>query len=219
MPTFGFSAFLKLLSLNDRPQRRIVRERMSPRSGTGYDFHRSLKQRINRLLVEGVPTDVVIASLAEIVQAPERRSAEVGINNLLEWRTGRPSPISRAEPITFESPLRYFKVTYDPNFSILLDHTLVPTHVYNTQWPSLNRGMTYLALSLVRSAYERVGRSVSDIAVLSLRNQALYRLSEVSDVSVRASRLIDGLDLLFEQVRGEIGPPSVPGRPPSPPPP
>lgn len=74
MPSFGFSAFLKLLSLNDRPQRTLMRSRLLPSDGGGYDFHRSLKLHAKRFLAGGEPLETLLASAALIQRAPERRS-------------------------------------------------------------------------------------------------------------------------------------------------
>jgi len=76
MPTFGLSAFLKLICLNERPGRTQMRARLSPSTG-GYDFHRSLRLRAHRYLVDGQSMEDIVASIAEIVRAPEQASARL----------------------------------------------------------------------------------------------------------------------------------------------
>ena len=72
MPTFGFSAFLKLICLNDRPSRTQLRSRLQPSEG-GYDFHRSLRQRAQRYLMYGETMEEVVASIGDIVRVAMKR--------------------------------------------------------------------------------------------------------------------------------------------------
>ena len=103
MPTFGFSAFLKLICLNERPGRTQMRARLSPSSG-GYDFHRSLRLRAHRYLVDHEPMEAIVASIEDIVRAPEQRSTQVGLERLEQWRREHPGEVIPYEPATYESP-------------------------------------------------------------------------------------------------------------------
>jgi hypothetical protein len=219
VPTFGFSAFLKLISLNSRPQRTLVRQRLSVSQSEGYDFHRSLKLRANRYLVDGVPLPDVLLTTAEIKRPPERRSAKTGLERLGIWRDFNAGPILSFEPVLFESPAKNFKVQFLPNFGIQLNRQNVAVHIWNTAKPDLDVRMAYAALSLFPSLYALQEVPPDDIAVLSLPNSQLYRLSEVEDQSEIGRRLVRRLDDLFEEVRDEPVKPSPPpkDRPATPP--
>ncbi|MDU7523827.1 MAG: hypothetical protein E7K72_21025, partial [Roseomonas mucosa] len=117
--TFGFSAFLKLLSLNERPRRTALRQRLSPSAG-GYDFHRSFRLHARRLLVDGVAVDDVLTSAGTITKLPERRSAVAALQRLDLWRRSAPGPVFQGEPVIYESPRRLFRVRFEPDFSIRL---------------------------------------------------------------------------------------------------
>lgn len=90
MPTFGTSAYLKLISLNPKPQRSELKKRFSP-SDSPYDFHRSLRRHANRLLAKGEKIEDVLASVSRIKKLPERTSVQSGLATLLNWRTGHPA--------------------------------------------------------------------------------------------------------------------------------
>ena len=219
MPTFGFSAFLKLISLNVRPQRTLVRQRLLATRSAGYDFHRSLKLRANQYLVDGVPLPEVLLTAEDIARAPERRSAKTGLERLGIWRVLNAGPILSFEPVLFESPAKNFKVQFLPNFGIRLGGETLAVHIWNTAKTDLDIRMTYAALSLFPALYADEKAQPDDIAVLSLPNSRLYRLSEVEDQTEVGRRLVRRLDDLFEEIRREPTKPNAPpkGRPVTPP--
>ncbi|MDR3486657.1 MAG: hypothetical protein P4M05_17360 [Bradyrhizobium sp.] len=212
MPTFGFSAFLKLISLNVRPQRTLVRQRLSATQSGGYDFHRSLRLRANSYLVDGVPLPEVLRTINEIKRTAERESAKTGLERLGNWRENNTGSILSIEPVVFESPAKNFKVQFLPNFGIRLNGQTVAIHVWNTTRTELDVRMTYAALSLFPSLYALQEVRPDDIAVLSLPNSRLYRLSEVENQTEIGRRLIRRLDDLFEEVRREPERPIAPRR-------
>jgi hypothetical protein len=219
VPTFGFSAFLKLISLNVRPQRTLVRQRLLSTQSTGYDFHRSLRLRANRYLVEGVPLQDVLLTVEDIKRASERQSAKAGLERLGLWRSLNTGRILSFEPVLFESPAKNFKVQFLPNFGIRLNGRTVAIHIWNTASTELDTRMTYAALSLFPSLYADQEVRPDDIAVLSLPNSRLYRLGEVGDQTEVGRRVIQRLDDLFEEIRREPNKPIAPlrDRPASPP--
>jgi hypothetical protein len=220
MPTFGFSAFLKLISLNPRPQRAIIRQRLTATKKKGYDFHRSLKLLAQDYLVESVPLDKLLSKAETIKRIPERKSAKRGLQALGTWRALNPGSIFSFEPVLFESPGGYFKVQFLPNFGIQLDGKNVAVHIWNTASTELDVRMTYAALSLFPSLYTAHEMCPNDLAVLSLPKSQLYRLGEVEDHSEMGSRLIRRLENIFEEIGREGDRPPTPpkGRPTAPPP-
>jgi hypothetical protein len=100
---FGTSAFLKLVCLNDRPQRTELRKRLLS-SGGGYDYHRSLRLRVHRHLVGGESIASILASIGEIARGPERNSVRVGFERLANWHTGHRGEIVGYDAVTYESP-------------------------------------------------------------------------------------------------------------------
>jgi hypothetical protein len=210
VPTFGFSAFLKLISFNTRPQRSLIRQRLSVSESKGYDFHRSLKLRAKRYLADGVPLADVLLTVQEISRASERRSAESGLTQLGIWRDRNSGSISSFEPVLFESPAKNFKVQFLPNFGIRMNERVVAVHIWNTAKPDLDTRMMYAALSLFPSLYADKDERPDDIGVLSLLDLKLYRLSEVEDQTEIGRRLIRRLDDIFEEVRREPARPSKP---------
>jgi len=212
MPTFGFSAFLKLICLNERPGRRQMRERLSP-SGGGYDFHRSLRLRVHRYLVDGEAMEDVLASTAEIVRAPEQRSARVGLERLEQWRREHPGAMLTYPAATYESPAGLFKVAFTPDFSVRLGRDGVATHVWNNATPALSPRMVYAALSLFPGLYGAPDIPPDDLAVLSLREPRLWRLSEAGRYAGLGAGLADRIENLLRDVRDELGLPPAAERP------
>jgi hypothetical protein len=212
MPTFGFSAFLKLLCLNDRPSRTELRARLLPSEG-GYDFHRSLRQRAHRYLVDGEPMEDVAASIRDIARTPEQNSARVGLERLETWRRDNPGAIVPYGPATYESPAGLFKVTFTADFGLRIGRDGVAVHLWNTLRPPLSPRMVFAALSLFPAVYAERGHAPDDLAVLSLREPRLYRLSEAGPFAAFGSGLATRVEELFRRVRDELGLPPATERP------
>lgn len=208
MPTFGFSAFLKILSLNPRPQRREVRLRLSPTEG-GYDFHRSLRLRTNRYMVDNEDLQTLIDEAAGLGNPAERRSVEAGLRQLNAWRAANPGQVIAFPPALYVSPNEEFKVSFVPDFGYQLGVQNVAVHLWNTGTVELSPRMVYAALALASSSYE-TEVAPDDLAVLSLPDGELYRLSDVPDQSRLAAIVATNLDRLFESVGEELATPPVP---------
>lgn len=197
MTTFGFSAFLKLLSLNGRPQRSEVAKRLKSRTGKAYDYHREMR-RISGLYLSGALDLAGAVALAkDIKQEPERRSAIGALQKLDAWKQNRPafSVVSR----TYETPNAAFKVRFDPSFGIEIDGQRVAVHLWNTMTPALDARMTRAALSLFAALYE----DIDDLAVLSLRTSQILRLrlSENPGAATIGANVIDALEIIFDDLR------------------
>ena len=209
MVTFGFSAFLKVLSLNEAPQRTEIRKRLAPSSGGGYDFHKSLKLCARRYLVGGEAMPAVIASASAITRASERQSAIAALQRLEGWRVATPGEIVDISPVVFESPRHLFRVRFEPTLGLRIRGRTTAFHIWNTQRPKLASGPTYAALALVAKAYHSQGDGPDDVGVLSLREPVVaYFLSAVSDPSTLAASLVEHI----EEIIGG-GPPPPPPRP------
>jgi hypothetical protein len=215
MPTFGLSAFLKLICLNDRPGRTQMRARLSPSTG-GYDFHRSLRLRVHRYLVEGEPIENIIASIGEIARTPEQASARVGLQRLEEWRRAHPGAIIPFAPVTYESPSGLFKVNFTANFGVQIGRDAVAVHLWNTATPELSPRMVYATLSLFAPVYAATDKPPDDIAVLSLREPRLYRFSEAGRYAGLGASLANRIEEMLRDVSQELGLPPPEERPSSP---
>lgn len=219
MPTFGFSAFLKLISQNPKPQRRAIRERLLPSKEGGYDFHRSLRLHAHRFLVDREPMESLLLSADDIVKDAEKKSVIRGLETLEQWRLETPGDLFEVASRTFESPGGIFKVSYQPNFGITLPTGRTAVHLWNTKAPTLDRRLSYAALSLFPDLYSAAGDNLDDFAVLSLHEPRLIRLNEVADQSVLAERLIAALEKVFVEVQEQLHAPGNSGSGDSPPPP
>jgi hypothetical protein len=212
MPTFGFSAFLKLICLNDRPSRTQLRARLRS-GGGGYDFHRSLRLRAHRYLVGGEPMAEVAASVRDIAREPEQNSTRRGLERLEAWRREYPGEIIPFPSATYESPAGIFKVTFTPDFGIRMGRDGVAVHVWNTVTPDLAPRMVYAALSLFPGLYVEAADAPDDLAVLSLPEQRLYRLSEAGRYAGLGAGLTTRIEDLLRAVREEIDLPPAEERP------
>ena len=211
MLNFGFSAFLKLLSLNERPQRTLIRSRLTPSSG-GFDFHRSFRLRAHRLIVDGEKFEAIIASVDEITRAPEQRSAREALQHLHDWRNENPGRVLNYRGATFESPSNSFKVNFEPNFGLEIGGVPTAVHIWNNATPRLSPRMTYAALSLFPGLYAGDAIPPRDFGVLSLREQRIYRLSDVTDQSALAAALVAAVERSISEISEELDLPS-PGAP------
>lgn len=211
MPTFGFSAFLKMLSLSVRRQRSEMRKRLLPSDG-GYDFHRAFRRLAHRYLGDGEDFSQILLEAETITNPAEARSAVNALEYLEEWRDEHPGELISFQSRIYESPNARFKVKYAPDFGIVIDGHRVAVHVWNTMRPDLDARMTYAALALISDLYHDEPGGVPDLAVLSVPDGRLYRLSDVPDQAVLAGRVAAAFEVLIEEISDEIRrPPSSPG--------
>lgn len=212
MPTFGFSAFLKMLSLSDRRQRSEMRKRLLPSDGTGYDFHRQFRLLAHRYLGGGEELQVLLSEAAGYRNVAEGRAAQEALLFLEEWRDEMTGRLFSFEAKTWESVEGVFKVKYTTDFGIEIDGVSVAIHLWKTKVPALDARMTYVALSLFAELYAGEANAPQDLAVLSVLDGRLYRLSDVADQSVLAERVMASIENLIDDLNDEITPPpSLPG--------
>jgi hypothetical protein len=212
--TFGFSAFLKVLSLNDKPQRSAIKKRLGPSSSNGYDFHKSMRQHAHRFLVDGEAMPDVITSAGTIVQLPERLSATLALQRLELWRIATPGAILQFSPVVFESPRHLFRVKFEPDFGLRIGGKNTAIHLWNTKQPNLSPGATYAALWLAAQAFRDQEHAPDDVGVLSIREPpTLYLLSQVRDASAVAASIVERME---ETIQETPPPPPLPeDRPPA----
>jgi hypothetical protein len=207
VPKFGFSAFLKLINANPNPQKRLVRDRFRPSTG-GYDFHKSLRQRVQRMAFANLAFEDALASAAEIGKKAERESAVKGLRQFSQWRQQNPGPLSACDGFLFSSPQGLFKVQFTSNFLIELNGRRTAVHLWNTR-QTLSAGLVNASLCMVANRHPLEGRP-DDFAVLSLQDGRLFRWSDASkETAAYGERLLEVLDLDFANARLEFGLPGV----------
>ncbi|TSE05927.1 hypothetical protein C1D09_021600 [Mesorhizobium intechi] len=217
MPSFGISAFLRIVHMNDRPQRTELRRRSAPREG-GYDFHSSLR-RLCRRLVAGEPLENLLAATLAIAQPPERRSAQLGLKRLNAWRILNPGAVLECHAVTVRSPGETFSVNFTPNFGLRVEDQAVAIHVWNTAAPRLEQRLVRAVLSTIQPTYHAADNGPDDIAVLCLRTMRLIRLGNASDVADLGRVMFANVDGIFREIAAASGEaPPAPGDHPAPPP-
>jgi len=208
MVTFGFSAFLKVLSLNEKPQLTAIRKRLAP-SSDAYDFHRGFRRLAHRYLVNGEELAHLIASAETIAQPPERKSAIAALELLETWRNNTPGKIINFGSVVFESPRHLFRVRFEPDFGILHQGRPTAIHIWNTKLPKLSLGPTRAALALVAQAFQDQQNKPEDVGVLSLREPvATYLLSDSPNPAALSKTLIEYVEEIIRK--------TPPGGPPGP---
>ncbi|MCQ1833350.1 hypothetical protein [Neorhizobium galegae] len=207
VPKFGFSAFLKLINANPKPQKRLVRDRFRPSTG-GYDFHKSLRQRVQRIAFENLALHDALASTAEIGKKAERESAIKGLRQFSEWRQKNLGDLSACESFLFSSPKELFKVEFTPNFLIELNGRRTAVHLWNTR-QALSAGLVSASLCMVANRHPLESRP-DDFAVLSLQDGRLFRWSDANkETAAFGEKLLEVLDLEFANARLEFGLPEA----------
>ena len=208
MVTFGVSAFLKILSSNDRPQKTAIRTRLAPSAGDGYDFHKRFRRLAHDYLVGGASLSSVLASAHTIVQQPERASAVAALKQLELWRACSAGEIIDFAPTVYESPRQLFRVKFEPDFGILIHGSATAFHLWNTKSVKLAPNMTFAALALVADAYRSQDDGPDDVGVLSLREPpTTYLLSQAWDHSAVAASIVEQIEDIMQ---GPAPPPSLP---------
>lgn len=213
MPAFGTSAYLKLISLNPKPQRSEVRKRLTP-SDNAYDFHRSLRLHANRLLAKGESLESVLESVGRIAKLPERTSVQTGLTALMNWRTSHSAELFEVERQLHLSPNGVFKLSFSADFGTVIDGKRCAVHLWNTKKPALSERLTSGTLSMLKTSYP----DVDNLVVLSLIDSQLIwsvddaRYAAVGhNLSLRIEEVILGVE---EELRvpenGRRAPPTPP---------
>ncbi len=207
VPKFGFSAFLKLINANPKPQKRFVRDRFRPSTG-GYDFHKSLRQRVQRIAFENLSLEEAIISAGDIGKKAERESAIRGLRQFFEWRQKNIGDLATCESFLFTSPKGLFKVEFTSNFLIEINGRRTAIHLWNTRH-ALGAGLVNAALCIVANRYPLAQRP-DDFGVLSLQDRRLFRWSDANqETAAFGEKLLHALDLDFMTARLEFGLPAV----------
>lgn len=210
LPTFGFSAFLKLISLNETPQRSALRERYKPTDGKGYDYHRSLRLALQKINGGTHSAAEVLSSLNSISKMPERHSAKRGVVRFLKWRKLHTGHVSSCDPVIIESPTQMFRVRFEADCVIEVEGRRTAIHVWNTKRPELSRNLVLAALTLVQRQWPKDQDTVDDFAVLSLQDHKLYRWSEHPNAYGNAANaLMQHIERLCAIMMNEIGSPTT----------
>jgi hypothetical protein len=208
VPKFGFSAYLKLINANPKPQRRIVRERYKPSNG-GYDFHRSLRQRVQQIAFEGITPAAALASTQQITKPSERESARRALERFFSWREMNLGQLEPSNHVVFTSPGGLFKVDFTADFILEIGGRRTAVHVWNTRH-ALVGNLTRAALSAVALRFPLENRP-DDFAVLSLQDGSFFRWSEADrSTAALGERLLELLDMEFARARMELGLPASP---------
>lgn len=205
MPTVGFSAYLKLICLNSRPQRREIRNRLTPRGGSAYDFHRSLRLLAQKYLLGKEDSAELVRSVLSIVKEAERNSARSGLEKLFSWVESNPGAFFGVPPVVFMSPGGIFNVQFSPDFGAVVGGKKTAIHIWNTKAPDLDRHFCYGALSLFPKMYAGQAEQPEDLAVLSLRNGKLYRLSEAGNVADFGLSVAMAIENVFQREARDLG--------------
>lgn len=168
MPTFGTSAYLKLLALNPQPKDTEIRNRLGERK-RGYDFHKAMR-RIATECASGAASWGMTQERLKAIKTPaERQSATSAARALLRWVDGRAIRLLQDADQQVASPNGIYSVKFSPDFEIDLGGTVTRVHIWNTIRPAIK----------LREAIGTLGLFVPDdrpqsIGVLSLRTNELF---------------------------------------------
>lgn len=209
IPTFGFSAFLRMICLNEKPQKTVIRNRHRQIKSGGYDFHKSLRDNIRKLATGTSSIEEVLNSVSAIVKKPERESAKAGIKSFVEWINENPSAVSFCDPLTFTSPAGLFRITFQADFVVDINGRKTAVHVWNTKL-KLSRNIVMAALTLVATKWNVTPSGPNDFAVLSLRDGELYRWSDDQHGYLKSgNELMLHLDRVCALVRNDFNLPII----------
>mgnify|MGYP001050402299 FL=1 len=199
---FVFSAFLKVLSLNEKPQRREIRSRLAPSAGSGFDFHKSMRECARRYLVHGEPLASVAASTAAITRLPERQSAAAALERLGSWRERTSGEIVNIGTAIYESPRHLFRVRFEPVFGLRAHGRVTAYTIWNNKSPLLAVAPSYAALSLAAEAYHIQGDDAIEVGFLSLREPVrCYSLSDAPARSALSASIVSHVEELILEER------------------
>lgn len=209
IPKFGFSAFLRIICANEKPQRRLIKERHKPSKG-GYDFHKSLRRLIQKVAVgELTRPDEVAAYVSNIKKPAERTSLSTGFKKFLEWHHVNAKSLQFVDPMAVNSPNGHYQVNFTVDFITEIDGRNTAVHVWNTN-SNLNRNLVIATLTVVAKSWPVTQTRPSDYAVLSLKTGDLFKWSDASaEHKILGERLMLHIEKLCVLARKELGLPAI----------
>lgn len=204
IPSFGFSAFLKLLNIKDAPQRSEIRKRYKP-SEKAYDYHKNLRKRVQWLATGSHTIQAVLATLHEITRMPERNSTERALKKFEEWRADHPQELLPATTMKMKSPNGVYNLTFTADFVVELGDRQTAVHVWNTQC-KLSKGITLALLTQVAFSWPKTKDRPHDFAVLSLQTGEIHKSSDASgDHAELGLALLKHVERLCEIASVDLG--------------
>ncbi len=199
MPNFGISSFLKIIHLNEKPQKTAIRNRLKPSEG-GYDFHGSVRRLCTDLALNGSDPLSAIESLKDIKKQSERDSARIGLSTFINWKNEQSGTFETTRNVTYESPKSLFKITFKPNLNFIYDNKITAIHIWNTSKPSLSDHLVKAILSVFPERYTE--NKPDDLAVLCLRSQRLIRLGAPNaKVQELGNLLVNKIDRTISEIK------------------
>ncbi len=204
--TLGFSALLRLLDANEKPQRNAIKNRYVSRDAR--DFHRSFHLSIKNLLT-GISTfRQAIRSAQRIKKQSERQHTKSGIVRFLRWYISLGTRGTAYPSIILPSPMGLFQVKFDPDCIIDLNGRRTAIHIWNSS-KKINPDQALAALSLVAAKFPLTFDRPDDFAVLSLQSGDIYKWSDANkEHTIMALHLMTHLDRVFTLIRSELDIPS-----------
>lgn len=204
VPTFGFSAFIGMLLLNEGPQRTKIKERLAPSKKGGADFHTPFRQAARKLVSQRKSLDEIIASMQSIKQDAQRTSAINGIKRLSGWQAlSIYSPMAFGAAI-YQSPNAVFRIRFEPDLGLNIDGRHTAIHIWNNK-ADINPTFALAALTFLKKSYFSSRGGPDDWAVLSNKDLTLYRYTEANENHFALANLLsDKIEKTFANVRSEI---------------
>lgn len=203
MLTFGVAAFLKLASLNPKPQKTEMRKRLNGAGGSGYDFHRRLKLASSKHVADGHALANLIEEAKKIEPLPERKAMVAGLTKLGLWCNGVGGEGFKPKAKTYESPKGLFKIAFQPEFGVKVGGKRMAFHVWNTKKPDLDPAAAYAALALMAKLYAEDDDCPDDFGIVSLHEPKAYLLSDPAASRVASASLVARIEELMLDIGSE----------------
>lgn len=197
MPTFGTSAYLRLLALNPQPRDTELRKRIRSTGSSGYDFHRAMR-RIATEFAAGIHDwNTTKPRLKAITKPAERKSATSATFALTRWLAGRPIRLCQTEQ-TVQSPNDVFSIKFSPDFEMDINGIPTQVHIWNTMKPPirLREAIGTLGLFVPES-------SPQSVAILSLRSSELFVPTNYESARELARRLAQDVERRYSRISSE----------------
>lgn len=205
MPTFGVAAFLKLASLNPKPQKTEMRKRLNGSGGGGYDFHRRLKLASGKHVAAGHALLDLIEEAKTIEPLPERKAMVAGLTKLGLWCSKVGGKGFKPAAKIYESPRGLFKIAFQPEFGVEVDGKRMAFHIWNTKKPDLDPAAAYAALAIMAKLYSEDDDCPDDFGIVSLHEPKAYLLSDAAAARVASASLVARIEELMLDI-GDEGP-------------
>lgn len=178
MKPAGFTAFLKLLELDDHLRKSELKRKH--RGGGGFQYWRPLQRVAPKLLAADANVKLLQAEIASLCSGPQRNYNQNALNSFAQWSAGK-SLLSATSLPVIDAPFGNSGLTVRirPDVTFRWDGRLVSMYLWATTKPLLSTPTLSMGLLFCSSAYRTQGYDTHEHMILDTITNRLFTSANI----------------------------------------